>query len=397
MNPEARAGARIEDTLHRGIGEFALHRMKPISIETVAKEKQAKGGDLQLYVHIPFCTEICSFCAFHRQIDNGAKKENYIQGLEEHIESTLALFESSDISSISVGGGTPGLLMPGQVKRVFSAIRQTTSSDNVSITYELHPENITSEYIQSLMELGVTRFSVGIQNMSEEERKVLKRTLTTGDQDIARLQLLNVLGVNYNLDLMFGTPTQTLESWLSTLSRVVEEVNPPEITTYQYVNAYGSETRKSVMQGKLSLPGFSATHRMYDATKVYLKDHGYHQTNVQSFSRTENRPRQLLGQGSDFLGLGPKTYSKIGRCLFLNKGITSDFTREKDTQTYYGIALPESLFRLLDKSFGIIANTVNGEGLLSANLGSWQSEVITQTYAILYYIINHSNLSSEDR
>lgn len=398
MITEARTGVGIEEKLHRTVGEMALNRMKKVSIEAVVAEKRANGEPLSLYVHIPFCTEICSFCAFHRRVGNGAQREEYAGALESHIEKTLTLFgKDQEVSSVYFGGGTPGLLTPEQAGRVMSSIKSAVDIDGVPITYELHPENITPEYILALQNLGIGRFSVGVQNLSEEERRVLGRTLTTGDEDIERLQILNDLGVQYNLDLIFGTPTQTQRSWRETVERIVSEVMPPEITLYQYVNAHGSETKKLLAQGLLTRPGFRSRYAMYEFARNFLLAKGYSRTNTQSFSRDRKESnRVLLNQGGDFLGVGPKTYSRVGRYLFINDSRTSDFRQGGDMADYYGVRFPKEAVRALDKGFAFFArqNGARHGGLPLPDLGIVRSEAITQAYGVLYYVTNQPRMQT---
>lgn len=398
MPTERRSGVDLESALHRRSGEIVLSRIRPVSLSDVAIKKKEEGGSLSLYVHIPFCTEICSFCAFHRRVGNGQKQEAYIDALEVHIEETLPLFDRNQkIRSLYIGGGTPGLLTPEQAERVFSRVKGAANTDRTQITYELHPNNITPEYIQALLDLGVGRFSVGVQNLSDAEREILGRTLTTGDEDIEKLQVLNDKGVEYNLDLMFGTPVQTEISFRDTLERITREVYPPEITLYQYVNAHGSETKKLITQGLIKKPGLGERRAMYNFARSFLIQMGYRQTNTQSFSRDKSTPdRVLLNQGGDFLGLGPKTYSRVGQYIFMNDSRTEDFKPGGNTTDYYGIKLPIGFIRLLDKGFAFFARQ-QGEitpSLPLPDLGILRSEMITQAYGILYYILNQPRMQT---
>lgn len=397
MISEARTGLKFEDTLQRGVGELVLNNLTNITIEAVATEKRSEGRDMNLYVHIPFCTEICSFCAFHRRVGNSQQQGAYTTALETHIDGVLTPFgPDQKISSILVGGGTPGLLSIGQADRIMSKIRRVVDAKNAKITYELHPENISEEYIRGLQEVGVGRFSVGIQTLSDEERRILRRDLTRAEDDIASLQIMNRLGVAYNLDLMFGLPAQTQQSWLDTLKRINTEVKPPEITIYQYVNAYGSETRKWIAEGRISRPDLRTRKVMYSQALESLVASGYRQTSTYSFSRDKSvTGRALLNQGNDFFGLGPRTYSRVGRNLFINDARTSDFRAGGSMAEYYGLKVPFPVMATLDRAFGLFArggiNAVGKTGPI--DFRSLQSEAVSQVYGILYYIMNQPRLS----
>lgn len=400
MTTETRANFGLEDTLHRKVGELVLDKMIPISIKDVAAEKESTGGDMDLYVHIPFCTEICSFCAFHRKVGDSKQQEAYTTALQGHIDDVLTPFgEDQVVSSIFVGGGTPGLLTVDQAGRIISKIRGTVDAENALITYELHPENITEEYIRGLQGIGVGRFSVGVQTLADDERKTLGRDLTTAEEDIAKLHIMNQLGVLYNLDLMFGTPAQTPQSWIDTVSRIGTEVAPPEITVYQYVNAYGSATRKWIAEGRISRPDLRTRRGMYSEGSESFAASGYRQTSTYSFSRDQSiRDRALLNHGSDFLGLGPRTYSRVGRNLFINNARTSDYTAGRNMADYYGVRVPSPVMTALDRTFGLFARgDRKTDGKTGPIVRGIKSEAVAQVYGVLYYLINQPNLATREQ
>lgn len=389
-----RAAARVEPALHKGLGEFGLRRLGPVSLENVAQEKKQKGGNLDVYLHFPFCAEICTFCAFHRQLGSPQQRETYVQSLEQTINDALPKFgQDQKASSIYMGGGTPGMLSLDQAGRILSAVRGNMDTSGATTKFELHPENVDPDFVRGLQGLGVDKFSVGVQNLSEGERGVLKRTITSGEEDIRRLQMLNDLGVPYNIDLMFGTPNQTPDSWRDTFTRIVDEVHPPEMTLYQYVNAHGAVTPRLIASGELERPGVKARHGMYRDAQAYLIDNGYRQTGTLSFSRDqEAEEKQLLRNGRDFFGIGPKTYSSIGRHMFINDARTRDFRPDgdKDTQRYFGIRLPRTAEWALENGFGLFARQrTDGHPVKApAFLDPWKSEGIAQTYGVLYYMTN---------
>lgn len=395
MNAETKAGLKFESTMHRKVGELILSKLTNISIYAVAEEKKSMRNAMDIYVHIPFCTEICTFCAFHRRTGNSRQQELYTSALETHIDNVLPPFgHYQKISSILVGGGTPGLLSVDQADRIISRIRGAVDARNAQIIYELHPENVSEKYIRGLQNIGVGRFSMGVQTLSNDERRILGRDLTTAEDDLASLQIMNQLGVSYNLDLMFGTPEQTQRSWLDTLQVITTEVRPPEITIYQYVNAYGSVTRKWIAEGRIARPDFRTRKAMYSQAIDILTASGYKQTSTYSFSRDRSIPdRALLNQGSDFFGLGPRTYSRIGRNLFINDAKTSDFVSGGNMADYFGLRVPFTVMTSLDRTLGLFAKGGRNTEGKTGTVGCLQSEAVAQAYGVLYYIMNQPKLS----
>ncbi len=381
---------KIEFSLHKNLGEFGIKHAKPLRFEEILAERGDKLGELSLYTHIPFCSEICSFCAFHRNIGGDNRKEKFVGSLEGHIDKTLGqLKPDQKISRIYYGGGTPSLLNIEQVARLQQRIGSHVDTSNAEVSFELHPENITEKYIRGLQSIGIDRFSVGVQNLSTNERDTLHRNVTSVQQDLERLQMLNELGVQYNLDLMFGTPNQTTESWQDTLERVIEEGHPPEITTYQYVNAFGAATRVQIAQGKVERPDLKTTHQMYKEAQRHFTTHGYKQSSTLSYESEEGatRERRVLNTGKDYLGLGPRTYSKIGPWYFVNTGKTNDFIPQSDTTEFFGLKVPEIVDRSLNATSSV-TKSANDSREKSSPLGAWKSEAVTQIYGVLYYVLN---------
>ena len=377
--------------IHKNFGELALGLVSPVNTDKVLSERD-KTRQLGVYVHVPFCTEICSFCAFHREVPKPGRQENYIDALQNHSDTILSSLDGmQNVDSVYFGGGTPSLLSPDDVFRIFQTIGEHVDANEATVSFEIHPENISRSYIKALTAVGIDRFSVGVQNLSGEERQSLHRDLTSEDEDVESLKIMKSLGVPFNVDLMFGTPTQKMDSWILTLDRLTGEVGPDEITLYQYVNAYGSETRKKIVDGELSMPGVSERHTMYRVARSMLLDDGYVQTSTLSFSKKDGK-RKLLNRGRDFIGLGPRTYSKVGRHFFINDATTSDFVSGRVAERFYGFSMPSWLNGLSEKSAA-----VSGSGKISDSLDPWKSEVITQAYGVLYYVLNQPRISNRIR
>ncbi|HUD09277.1 MAG TPA: radical SAM protein [Patescibacteria group bacterium] len=378
-----------ESFMHRKVGEMVIGRLQPVDVKAVLADRDQKR-DLGIYVHIPFCTEICSFCAFHREVARPGRQDAYVETLVTHMDDILGgLSTAQPVDSIYFGGGTPGLLRAGEVEKLLSTISQRVDIKDSRVTFELHPQDVNREYIAELSSVGVARFSVGVQNLSDAERSVLNRGLTSANQDIAKLKMLGDMGVVFNVDLMFGTPSQTFRSWGDTLKRLMDEAKPREITLYQYVNAYGASTRIDIERGILARPGIAERHRMYDFAKRTLLEEGYKQTSVLTFSSSpEQRKRKLLNRGRDFIGLGPRTYSKIGRHFFINDANTVDFVEGRDNARFYGFTAPDWFSRISETASVPTVNSSRAKDVL----GSWESETIAQAYGVLYYILNQQRI-----
>lgn len=200
----------------------SLKAMDSISTEEVLANAI---GTYNLYIHIPFCQQLCTFCHFAKEVKAKQERiENYIKALCTEI-SMLAekLKHQIDIKTIFFGGGTPSILQASQIKKIFEHLQQTFkyNQDEVEITFELHPGMIYEEgyedRIQLLKSFGVNRWVSGVQTMDDKILKKLNRGHTSDDVyrfiDILRKNGIN----NLSIDLMYGLPYQTLENWYESI------------------------------------------------------------------------------------------------------------------------------------------------------------------------------------
>ncbi len=386
-----------EYALHMLAGETIKGRLKPIRLAEMNQQREvgrSAGKGLALYVHIPFCEQVCSFCAFHRTTASPEKIEGYIGPFSKHLDTVLPQVGRGKITSVYFGGGTSGLLTLGQADQLLANVRQNVETNGARITFELHPKNATENHVLGLLALGVSRLSLGVQNLSDQERQGLDRNITSAQQEVQILQNLNQIGVPYNIDLMFGTPNQTQQSLENTLIRVVEEVNPPEITLFQYVNAYGARSRNLINQGVMRRPGLHERHQMYDMARNYLVTCGYNQTGTYGFSREKDAPqRKLMNNGVDFMGLGPRVYSRIGNIFAMNNARVGDFlSGQGKTENYYGLRVPVKAETFIGKTLVFLAERRTNTTTKS-KLNTWRSEGITQVYSVMYYLLNQPSLS----
>ncbi len=126
-----------------------------------------------LYIHIPFCDEICPYCAFSHYLADESKKDKYIDRLKEDIY----LLKDKFFSSIYIGGGTPSSLNVNQLERLLECLKKF-NHNNLSFTFEANPSSLTEEKIALLKKYHVNRVSIGVQTFNKELQKRLKRFTT---------------------------------------------------------------------------------------------------------------------------------------------------------------------------------------------------------------------------
>jgi len=174
---------------------------------------------LGLYLHIPFCGSICSYCNFNRGLFEADLKTRYVDALEREIRRAG---DGTAADTIFFGGGTPSLLDPVEVERLIQACRDSFALDaDAEITLETNPETVTSARMAAYLEAGVTRISLGVQSFNDEELLRLGRTHTSG-KAVQAVHEIRTAGVrNVSLDLMLWLPGQSLTSWQATVDHLI--------------------------------------------------------------------------------------------------------------------------------------------------------------------------------
>ena len=177
------------------------------------------GSPLGLYLHIPFCGSICSYCNFNRGLFEADLKTRYVDALEHEIRRAG---DGTAADTIFFGGGTPSLLDPVEVERLIQACRDSFALDaHAEITLETNPETVTSARMAAYLEAGVTRISLGVQSFNDEELLRLGRTHTSG-KAVQAVHEIRTAGVrNVSLDLMLWLPGQSLTSWQATVDHLI--------------------------------------------------------------------------------------------------------------------------------------------------------------------------------
>lgn len=184
---------------------------------------------LGLYLHIPFCQSICSYCNFSRGLFDAALKARYVDALEREI---LNAGDGQPADTIFFGGGTPSLLDAEDVARLIRACAAAYALDrDAEITLEANPETLTSALVERLLEAGVTRISVGVQTFDDDELTRLGRTHSAA-RAVAAIDAARAGGcVNLSLDLMLWLPGQSLASWRRTVARAIA-LGPDHLSLY---------------------------------------------------------------------------------------------------------------------------------------------------------------------
>ena len=261
-----------------------------------------------VYVHIPFCLKKCNYCDFCSFPNDKISWHNdYVEMICREIES----YKGKDIAvdSIFFGGGTPSLLSEEQFHRIFSALRGSfIVAPNSEITIEVNPKTLSAEKTLLYKNFGVNRLSIGLQSIHENETKILGRIHNYNDF-LDSYRIARECGIdNINIDLMYGIPDQTMDSFASTLDTVLG-LSPEHISLYGLIIEENTPFGQNISE--LNLPGEEGECDMYDLACEKLSAYGYYHYEISNYSKPGRTCKHNLKywHNEEYIGFGLAAYS----------------------------------------------------------------------------------------
>lgn len=272
-----------------------------------------------LYIHIPFCKKKCNYCDFA----SFSGQENLLDAYLGALKHEAALNKEIACQTLYVGGGTPSLLAVHQLQRLAKIIRQnfTPVSAFQESTFEANPESITPSKIVALREIGFNRLSIGLQSFQEEELRLLGRVHTV-EQFLQAYHAAQAGGfTNINVDLIAGLPGQTLESFSSSLHRLVD-LHP------QHLSVYGLQIEEGTPFYTHGVVCDDALMRqMLEHTHDFLSAAGYHHYEISNYALPgyESKHNTLYWQSGEYVGLGCAAAAYRGGVRRQNTPVLKDY------------------------------------------------------------------------
>ncbi len=335
---------------------------------------------LGLYLHLPFCVKKCLYCDFCSFPKPDAELiSSYVDALCRDIEGYADRCSEYSVDTVYFGGGTPTLLPIREFEKLFSSIEKSFSvEDNAEISSECNPATADREYLFGLRSLGVNRLSIGLQSANDNELRALGRIHTYDDFVTLYRNARGAGFENISVDLMYGIPEQTMNSFKKTLFELVKLA--PE-----HISAYGLKIEEETPFGKMSdrliLPDEDIEYEMYVTCTNYLLQSGYAKYEISNFARAdfESRHNIKYWKGDDYIGFGVSAHSYFEGVRYSNsRGINgyiagADITDEKrkippsEQMTEYtmlGMRMSSGVDVLeFKKRFGVDFDSVYGEKL----------------------------------
>ncbi|CAB0612812.1 radical SAM family heme chaperone HemW [Corynebacterium diphtheriae] len=277
-----------------------------------------------VYVHVPFCSSRCGYCDFNTytpgELGGTASPESYLDALEKELELAAASGTTRPATTVFIGGGTPSMLGASGLTRVLSAVRNTIGiALGAEVTTESNPETTSPEFFSELLESGYNRISLGMQSASSSVLRVLERKHTPGRAFDAAREAMNAGFLHVNLDMIYGTPTETDDDVRLTLDRALE-TGVDHISAYSLIVEDGTAMARKVRKGQLPPPNEDVYADRYGLIDTALRAQGFDWYEVSNWAKPGGECQHNLGYwlDGDWWGAGPGAHSHIASQRFFN-------------------------------------------------------------------------------
>lgn len=264
-----------------------------------------------VYIHIPFCKSICSYCDFCKFLHEEVYASEYLNELSKEIDK---YYDNDKIRTLYIGGGTPSVLSLNNLKKLFEITKKFDTSLLEEFTFEMNIDDITEEKLLLLKTNNVNRISIGIQSFNEINLKYLNRKHTK-NEIIKNINLAKNYFTNINVDLMFALPIETF----STLKKDVKEIlrlDVPHISTYSLI----IEQNTVLSHNKVKPIEEDLDYKMYSYILKELKKNNYNHYEVSNFAKEGYQSKHNLNywQNNEYYGFGLGAHGFISELRYEN-------------------------------------------------------------------------------
>ncbi len=315
-----------------------------------------------LYIHIPFCVQKCVYCDFFSVPYEEKLVSSYIHALCG--ELSLKKGSADSLKTVYIGGGTPSLLSGECFARLFECLLDNFSfEDSAEITVEANPGTITESKINGMLSTGVNRLSIGAQSFNDIELQALGRIHTSKDS-LRSLELIKKAGAdNFSIDLIYGIPGQTMESWRASITKALEFL-PAHISTYELTPEENTQLYRLIESGKIKMPDEELVLEMYNYIIDFIADRGYEHYEISNFALPAFKCVHNLNYWNrgEYIGAGAGAHSFVNGVRSMNtkdiRNYVENLNQGKLAETWSAKvtaedALKELIFLGLRKTEGI--------------------------------------------
>jgi len=321
---------------------FSLKKWKSSLIQSF-KESNSEEG-ISLYIHLPFCESLCTFCGCNKRITKQHSVESpYINAVLKEWQLYSELFDEKPvIKELHLGGGTPTFFSPENLKHLILEILRTSElAVDYEFSFEGHPNNTTREHLQALYDVGFRRVSYGVQDYNETVQKAIHRIQPFENVKKATELAREIGYTSVGHDIIFGLPFQTLEHVEETILKT-KELLPDRLAFYSYAHVPWIKGNGQRGFNDTDLPSAELKRNQYELGKELLAEVGYEEIGMDHFALTSDSLYQSMTHGDlhrNFMGYtASKTQAMIGLGVSSISDSWYGFAQNvKDIESYYNL------------------------------------------------------------
>lgn len=348
-----------------------------------------------LYIHIPFCNKICTYCDFYKRVAKENLKDKYVEYLLKELEMRKDLV--SEIETIYIGGGTPSSLKVSTLETLFKGLKKYINFSKVKeFTFEINPTDVNLPLIQVLNEYKVNRVSLGVQSLKRKKLKFLGRDHRKGDIKKA-IKLLQDNGItNINADVIFGTPNEKVKSVLKDV-RKLNKYGVKHISTYSLQLEEKTVLYKLFKENKFVPIDQDLDADIFKAIVAELNELGYVHYEVSNFAKGEefkSAHNLTYWNNEHYLGLGTAASYYIGDYRYTNINNMDKYFEAIDNNEF--CYLEENDLVLGEKMFDeVVLGFRKLEGISVSKFQEKFEKDIYEVYPVLNELIEKGDIISE--
>ena len=275
-----------------------------------------------VYIHIPFCHQICNYCDFNKVFFKNQPVDEYIEALGREMELTVKQMPEgfANIETIFLGGGTPSALSAVQIENLLALIAKHIPLSNVKeFSSEANPDELTVEKLQALYNGGVNRLSMGVQSFDQGLLEKIGRTHSNEHVYETIQNAKNVGFTNISIDLMYGLPGQTMEQWQDSLEKALA-LKLPHYSAYSLIVEPKTIFYIQYAKGKLILPTEDLEAEMYGVLIDTMEAHGVHQYEISNFAHEgyASTHNKIYWDNDEYAGFGAGAHGYLEGVRYSN-------------------------------------------------------------------------------
>ncbi len=282
-----------------------------------------------IYIHIPFCRQACHYCNFHFSTSL-KNKEELVTALAQELTLRRVYLGEDIIETIYLGGGTPSLLDESEINVLMETIhKHYTVSAIAEVTLEANPDDLTIEKLKELKAGGINRLSIGIQSFDDKDLTWMNRS-HNATQARSSIKEAKALGFdNLSIDLIFGCPTSTEQSWLNNLE-LVTQLDIPHISCYGLTIEEKTALAHQVKTQTGQLPNEESNAEQFAITMKELSKQGYEQYEISNYAKNKlySNHNTNYWKQVPYLGIGPSAHSFDGQSRQWNQANNSRYIKD---------------------------------------------------------------------